>query len=406
MYPLSIPLQWNPDMEGTASHWRGLGGYVIYSDASKKGLGCVLMQHGNVIAYASRQLKPHEVNYPTHDLELAAIIFALKILRHYLYGDKCEIFTDHKSLKYIFTQKELNMRQRRWIELLKDYDVSIQYHPGKANKVADALSRKDFKNLAALVTQQQPLQREIEKFGLEFYHQDTVGMVSSLHVEPSLVTLHHKWPIATPSMSPLMDLEFQTFDFRYLILDPSIPKTSQGFLRLPSYSNHFKEVWMDVGCMNELRLIGGGIGMLGETARLKQTQHKSVGSAPRLPVEIIAAIAAEKCDFFRSLELWYNTILILLIRNMKNVEVAIDALSICLNINGWEMMIALGFLAAASRHFMVITRIKAAQDGDGKLWSFVQNIDPEKQPGFHFDDHDILWMYNRLCVPANKELRE
>ncbi|GJQ93178.1 retrotransposon protein, putative, ty3-gypsy subclass [Tanacetum coccineum] len=119
------------------------GGYQIYSDASKKGLGCVLMQHGKVIAYASRQLKPYEVNYLTHDLELAAVVFALKIWRHYLYGETCDIFTDHKSLKYIFTQKELNMRQRRWLELLKDYDANIQYHPGKANVVADALSRKN-----------------------------------------------------------------------------------------------------------------------------------------------------------------------------------------------------------------------------------------------------------------------
>ncbi|XP_035841368.1 uncharacterized protein LOC118488233, partial [Helianthus annuus] len=114
----------------------GSGGYQVYSDASKKGLGCVLMQHGKVIAYASRQLKPYEVNYPTHDLELAAVVFALKIWRHYLYGERCDIFTDHKSLKYIFTQKELNMRQRRWLELLKDYDANIQYHPGKANVAA------------------------------------------------------------------------------------------------------------------------------------------------------------------------------------------------------------------------------------------------------------------------------
>ncbi|GJS81546.1 putative nucleotidyltransferase, ribonuclease H [Tanacetum coccineum] len=120
----------------------GSGGFQIYSDASKKGLGCVLMQHGKVIAYASRQLKPYEVNYPTHDLELAAVVFALKIWRHYLYGEACDIFTDHKSLKYIFTQRELNMRQRRWLELLKDYDINIQYHLGKANVVADALSRK------------------------------------------------------------------------------------------------------------------------------------------------------------------------------------------------------------------------------------------------------------------------
>nr|GFC15640.1 retrotransposon protein, putative, Ty3-gypsy subclass [Tanacetum cinerariifolium] len=120
----------------------GSGGFQIYSDASKKGLGCVLMQHGKVIAYASRQLKPYEVNYSTHDLELAAVVFALKIWRHYLYGESCDIFTDHKSLKYIFTQREMNMRQRRWLELLKDYDTNIQYHPGKANVVADALSRK------------------------------------------------------------------------------------------------------------------------------------------------------------------------------------------------------------------------------------------------------------------------
>ncbi|XP_031099729.1 uncharacterized protein LOC116003930 [Ipomoea triloba] len=106
----------------------GTEGFEIYSDASKKGLGCVLMQNGRVVAYASRQLKKHEVNYPTHDLELAAVVFALKIWRHYLYGVQCKIFTDHKSLKYIFTQKELNMRKRRWLEFIKDYDLVIQYH--------------------------------------------------------------------------------------------------------------------------------------------------------------------------------------------------------------------------------------------------------------------------------------
>lgn len=90
----------------------GTEGFSIYSDASQQGLGCVLMQHGRVVAYASRKLKPHEKNYPTHDLELASIIFALKIWRHYLYGVSCEIFTDHQSLKYIFTQKELNLRQQ------------------------------------------------------------------------------------------------------------------------------------------------------------------------------------------------------------------------------------------------------------------------------------------------------
>ena len=118
----------------------GKGGFIVYSDALYQGLGCILMQHNKVIAYASRQLCPHEVSYPIHDLELAAVVFALKIWRHYLYGETFRIFTDHKSLKYLMTQKELNIRQRRWIELLKDYDCTIEYHPGKANIVADALS--------------------------------------------------------------------------------------------------------------------------------------------------------------------------------------------------------------------------------------------------------------------------
>ncbi|CAA0835070.1 Unknown protein, partial [Striga hermonthica] len=131
--------------------------FTIYSDASKRGLGCVLMQDGQVVAYASRQLKPHEQNYPTHDLELAAVVHALKIWRHYLCGGQCEIFTDHKSLQYIFTQKELNMRQRRWLELVKDYDCTIQYHPGKANVVADALSHKVKGGLACCITQQNQL---------------------------------------------------------------------------------------------------------------------------------------------------------------------------------------------------------------------------------------------------------
>ncbi|XP_073061844.1 uncharacterized protein [Primulina eburnea] len=137
--------------------------FTIYSDASKDGLGCVLMQEGRVIAYASRQLKPYEKNYPTHHLELAAVVFALKIWRHYLYGAKCEIFTDHQSLKYLFTQKELNMRQRRWIELLKDYDLTISYHPGKANKVADALSRKNMGKVILASLSAQPCLQETIK---------------------------------------------------------------------------------------------------------------------------------------------------------------------------------------------------------------------------------------------------
>ncbi|GJV46822.1 putative reverse transcriptase domain-containing protein [Tanacetum coccineum] len=101
------------------------------------------MQREKVIAYASRQLKPNEENYTTHDLELGAVVFALKIWRHYLYGTKCTVFTDHKSLQHILDHKELNMRQRRWLELLADYDYEIRYHPGRANVIADALSRKE-----------------------------------------------------------------------------------------------------------------------------------------------------------------------------------------------------------------------------------------------------------------------
>nr|GEZ16811.1 putative reverse transcriptase domain-containing protein [Tanacetum cinerariifolium] len=117
--------------------------FIVYCDASHKGLGVVLMQRDKVIAYASRQLKINEKNYTTHDLELGSVVFALKIRRHYLYGTQCTVYTDHKSLQHILDQKELNMRQHRWLELLSDYDCDIRYHPRKENVVADALSRKE-----------------------------------------------------------------------------------------------------------------------------------------------------------------------------------------------------------------------------------------------------------------------
>ncbi|WVZ56830.1 hypothetical protein U9M48_007306 [Paspalum notatum var. saurae] len=136
--------------------------FDVYCDASGSGLGCVLMQEGRVIAYASCQLRKHEVNYPTHDLELLAVVYALKKWRHYLLGNTCRIYTDHKSLKYIFTQPELNMRQRRWLELIKDYDLEVHYHPGKANVVADALSRKAHCNFI----EARPTQRQKQDKGM------------------------------------------------------------------------------------------------------------------------------------------------------------------------------------------------------------------------------------------------
>ncbi|GKE99449.1 putative reverse transcriptase domain-containing protein [Tanacetum coccineum] len=122
---------------------KGNDDFVVYCDASYQGLGALLMQRDKVIAYASRQLKPNEENCTTHDLELGAVVFALKIWRHYLYGTKCTVFTDHQSLQHILHQKELNMRQRHWLELLADYDCEIRYHPRKANVIVDALNRKE-----------------------------------------------------------------------------------------------------------------------------------------------------------------------------------------------------------------------------------------------------------------------
>ncbi|KAL4037249.1 hypothetical protein IC575_000837 [Cucumis melo] len=156
--------------------------YVIYCNASRLGLGCVLMQNGNVIAYASRQLKEHECNYPTHDLELAAVVLALKI------WEKCHIFTDHNSLKYIFDQKELNLRQRRWLELIKDYDCTIEYHPGKANVVADALSRKSRLPKSALCGIRVALLNELRGSKAVVTTEDSGSLLAQFQVEFELRT--------------------------------------------------------------------------------------------------------------------------------------------------------------------------------------------------------------------------
>ncbi|XP_070010160.1 uncharacterized protein [Nicotiana sylvestris] len=164
--------------------------FVVYCDASRIELGCVLIQHGKVIAYASRQLKNHEKNYPTHDLEMATVVFALKIWRHYLYGVHVDVFTNHMSLQYIFKQKEVNLRQTRWLELLKDYDMDILYHPGKANVVADALSQKSMGSLAHLGPYQRPLARDVYQLaslGVRLADSNKGGVIIQNRVESSLV---------------------------------------------------------------------------------------------------------------------------------------------------------------------------------------------------------------------------
>ena len=159
----------------------------MYCAASKDGLGYIMIQSGRFVAYGSKQLKNHEQNYPTHDLELAAIIFALKILHHYLYGEQFEVFSDHKSLKYIFTQRDLNMRQRKWMEYLEDYDFTLYYHPGKANVVADALSQKSRGVLASVASQEWQMLKTIGQFRLQ-YSDQAQGVLGSLVATPSLLS--------------------------------------------------------------------------------------------------------------------------------------------------------------------------------------------------------------------------
>ena len=140
--------------------------YMVYCDASRDGLGCVSMQSRRVVAYGSRKLKNHEQNYPTLDLELAVIVFALKIWRHYLYGEQFIVILDHKSLRYIFTQRDLNMRQCRWMGYLEDYDFTLHYHPGKANVVADALSQKSRGELASVASREYQVLEAMGQFRL------------------------------------------------------------------------------------------------------------------------------------------------------------------------------------------------------------------------------------------------
>ena len=132
-------------------------------------------------------MKNPEQNYPTHDRELAAVVFALKIWRHYLYGEEFKVYSDHKSLKYIFTQRDINMRQRRWMEFLEDYDFTLHYHLGKANVVVDALSQKLRGALASIASQDWWMLETVGQFGLQ-YHKQTQGTLGILVATPSLLS--------------------------------------------------------------------------------------------------------------------------------------------------------------------------------------------------------------------------
>ncbi|GJS17112.1 putative reverse transcriptase domain-containing protein [Tanacetum coccineum] len=215
---------------------KGSEDFIAYCDASKKGLGVVLMQREKVIAYASRQLKIHEKNYTTHDLELGAVVFALMIWRHYLYETKCTVFTDHKSLQHILNQKELNMRQRHWLELLSDYECEIRYHPGKANVVADALSRKE---------RDQPLRTETRK-PENIKNEDVGGMLVENAKNPEAIETEKLEPRADGTLClngsdkmyqdmkklywwPNMKADIATYDNITMDFVTKLPKTSQGY---------------------------------------------------------------------------------------------------------------------------------------------------------------------------------
>jgi hypothetical protein len=156
-----------------------------------------------VIPYASRQLRKHELNYPTHDLELAVVVHALKIWRHYIMGTKCRVYMDHKSLKYIFTQKDHNLRQRHWLELIKDYDLEIHYHPGKANLVADTLSRKEHVHSAVVAQLPDEIVEDFKRLNLRIVAH-TEGV--TIDVEPTLEQEIHKGPIGDAKIQEIKDL--------------------------------------------------------------------------------------------------------------------------------------------------------------------------------------------------------
>ncbi|GKB55077.1 putative reverse transcriptase domain-containing protein [Tanacetum coccineum] len=214
---------------------KGSENFVVYCDASYNGLGALLMQKDKVIAYASCQLKIHEKNYTTLDLELGAVVFTLKMWRHYLYGTKCVVFTDHKSLQHILNQKELNMRQRRWLELLSDYDCELRYHLGKTNVVADALSRK---------SRPKPLRVETikeENYGTE----DLCGMIKNLEprADGTLCLKKRSW---IPCFGDLRALIMHESHKSKYSIHPGLNKMYQDLKKLYWWPNMKAEIAMYV----------------------------------------------------------------------------------------------------------------------------------------------------------------
>ena len=231
-------------------------GYTMYYDASKAGLGCVLMQSGRVVAYGSRQLKNHEQNYPTHDMELAAVVFALKIWRHYLYGEQFEMYSDHKSLKYIFTQRDLNMRQRRWMEFLEEYDFTLHYHPGKANVVVDALGRKSRGALASIASREWQMLKTVGQFRLQ-YSEQAQGMLGGLVATPSLLSRVIKSQGQDAEIVSIMDqVQSGTTDEHWTIhIDGSL--RYRGRVVVPRLTDLREEILKEFHCFRFAVHLGG-----------------------------------------------------------------------------------------------------------------------------------------------------
>ncbi|GJS88213.1 putative nucleotidyltransferase, ribonuclease H [Tanacetum coccineum] len=422
----------------------GSGGFQIYSDASKKGLGCVLMQHGKVISYASRQLKPYEVNYPTHDLELAAVVFALKIWRHYLYGESCDIFTDHKSLKYIFTQRELNMRQRRWLELLKDYDTNIQYHPGKANVVADALSRKS--GMIAGIKVEEGIIRDLERLDIELCVRGQNGFWASLRVEPNLISQIKTaqkddgeiWAII---QNIDQQTEFRVDDDGILwqgtkLCVPEDP-TLREALMTEAHSSPFSIHPGSTKMYHDLKQHFWWSGMKRDvatfvskclTCQQVKIEHQRASGLLQ-PLEIPVWKWDEiSMDFVTGLprtQRKHDAIWVVVDRLTKSAHflpILADALSrksgmiagikveeeIIRDLERLDIELCVrgqnGFWASLRVEPNLISQIKTAQKDDGEIWAIIQNID--QQTEFRVDDDGILWQGTKLCVPEDPTLRE